>query len=241
MADLLLRASCDDVGLRRESSADVGALPMWLARLALAIPAGSAVRINVDGDLPVPLGHLIEGAGFTGSGPDYTRAATLCDYVAPGMRFLVCGLNPSPGASESGIGFVTKGNRFWPAAMSAGLVSADRKPIDALTLDGVGFTDLVKRSTPRADEIRSVEYQAGLARLERLVQWLKPKTIVMVGLTGWRQATDRPKAQAGWQRSSLGGCPVYLMPNTSGLNTHSTLDDLVGHLTAAAEGPPPEA
>lgn len=239
MADLLLRASCDDVGLRRESSADVGALPMWLTRLALAIPAGSAVRINVDGDLPVPLATLIEGAGFSGDGPDYVRESTLCDYVAPGMRFLVCGLNPSPSASESGIGFVTNGNRFWPAALESGLVSADRKPLDALTLDGVGFTDLVKRTTVRADEVRSVEFQAGLARLERVVQWLKPKTIVMVGLTGWRLAVGEAKAAAGWQASSLGGCPVYLMPNTSGINTHATLADLVEHLTEAAAGPPP--
>lgn len=239
MADLLLRAWCDDVGLRRESSADVGALPMWLAKLARAIPAGCTVRINVDGDLPVPLGNLTEGAGFSGSGPEYVREPTLCDYVAPGMRFLVCGLNPSPNASEAGVGFATKGNRFWPAALESGLVSSDRKPVDALTLDGVGFTDLVKRTTVRADEIRSVEYQAGLTRVERLVQWLKPKTIVMVGLTGWRQATGAPKAAAGWQPSSLGGCPVYLMPNTSGLNTHATLSDLVGHLTEAAAGPPP--
>lgn len=212
---------------------------MWLARLALAIPVGSAVRINIEGDLPIPLGNLLEGAGFSGSGPDYVREATLCDYVAPGMRFLVCGLNPSPSASESGTGFVTQGNRFWPAALNAGLVTSDRKPIDALTLDGVGFTDLVKRTTVRADEIGSVEYQAGFARLERLVQWLKPKTVVMVGLTGWRAAIGDPQATAGWQPASLGGCAVYLMPNTSGLNTHSSLDDLVGHLTEAAAGPPP--
>ncbi len=239
MADLLLRASCDQVGLRRESSIDAGAVPIWLARLHRALPAGAATRINIDGNLPVPFSSLIEGAGFSGTGPEYLRVESLCDYVSPGMRFLVSGLNPSPTAAEKGIGFVTPGNRFWPAALQAGIVTSDRKPIDALTLDGVGFTDLVKRVTVRADEVGAVEFRAGQARLERLVHWLKPKTIIMVGLTGWRQASNEPKAKAGWQSTSLGGCPVYLMPNTSGINTHSSLEDLVGHLVEAAAGPPP--
>jgi hypothetical protein len=32
---------------------------------------------------------------------------------------------------------------------------------------------------------------------------------------------------------ALGGAPVYVMPSTSGLNTHVRIDDLVDHLERA--------
>lgn len=237
MTDLLVRASCDEVGLRRESSVDAGGLPLWLTRLHLALPAGAAFRLTIEGDVPVPLATLIEGAGFSGVGPDYVRLLSLPDFVIPGMRFLVCGLNPSVHAAEAGVGFVSANNRFWNVAREAGLVTSDRKPMDAVTMDGVGFTDLVKRSTPKADEVTKAEYRAGFSRIEKLATWLAPKTIVMVGLSGWRAASD-PKANAGWQPTDLGGSPVYVMPSTSGLNTHHTSSDLTAHIVEAMSGPP---
>ncbi len=51
-----------------------------------------------------------------------TRTRTLPDTVGPGMRLLVCGLNPSVYAADAGVGFARPGNRFWPAALAAGLV-----------------------------------------------------------------------------------------------------------------------
>jgi hypothetical protein len=41
-------------------------------------------------------------------------------------------------------------------------------------------------------------------------------------------------ATAGVQPQPLGDRPVYLMPSTSGLNGRSSLNDLTGHLIAAA-------
>ena len=61
-----------------------------------------------------------------------TRARTLPDFVGPGMRLLVCGLNPSVYAADAGVGFARPGNRFWPAALAAGLVTRDRDPRHAL-------------------------------------------------------------------------------------------------------------
>lgn len=237
MSDLVVKASSDDVGLRRESAVDAGGLPLWLARLHQAVPAGTALRLSIEGKLPVSMDTLIEGAGFADNGQNVIRQRTLPDLVSPGMRLLISGLNPSLRAADAGVGFVTKGNRFWPAMMAAGLVTADRKPAEALLMHGVGFTDLAKRATAKADELTPAEFAAGLSRLDRLCTWLRPKTLVMVGLTGWRHATDR-SASAGWQETRLGDTPVYLMPNTSGLNTHVSLDQLTEHFLEAAAGPP---
>jgi double-stranded uracil-DNA glycosylase len=161
------------------------------------------------------------------------RARTLADTVGPGMGLLVCGLNPSIYAADAGAGFARPGNRFWPAALAAGLVTRDRDPAHALRAHGVGMTDLVKRATARADVLTATEYRTGMARLERMVTWLQPRATVMVGLAGWRAAVD-PGARVGWQEARLGGRPVYVMPSTSGANAHATPADLAAHLRAAA-------
>ena len=161
------------------------------------------------------------------------RERTLPDTVGWGMRLLVCGLNPSVLSADVGIGFARPGNRYWPAALAAGLVSRDRDTRHALVHHGIGMTDLVKRATPRADALTTDEYRNGVGRVGRLVEWLQPGAVVMVGLAGWRAAVDR-KAVAGVQPEPFGGRPVYVMPSTSGLNAGSRLDDLTDHLRTAA-------
>ncbi len=96
------------------------------------------------------------------------------------------------------------------------------------------MTDLVKRSTARAEEIERAEYRAGYQRLVRVVGWLQPRVVCVIGLTGWRTAFDR-KAVAGPQTASLEGSAVYVMPNTSGLNARVSPDELTRHLRAALE------
>lgn len=190
------------------------------------------------------LEDVVTGAGFEldelderhGAEPGFTvrarRARTLPDTVAPGLRALVCGLNPSVRAADAGVGFVTPGNRFWPAALAAGLVTRDRDPRHALVHHGVGMTDLVKRATPRADGLSAAEYRSGVERLDRLCAWLRPGVVCFVGLAGWRAAVDRT-ATPGRQPQMLGGCRVYVLPSTSGANASSRLPDLVAHLRAA--------
>jgi len=196
---------------------------------------------------PEPLTDLLVGAGFTldeapADPGDHrharltaraTRARTLPDTVGPGMRLLLCGLNPSLYAADAGIGFARPGNRFWPAVRAAGLATVDRDPDRALLDHGLGMTDLVKRATVAAAELRTEEYRAGLARVERLVAWLRPGAVCFVGLAGWRAAVDR-RARPGVQPDGLGGVPVYVMPSTSGLNAATPLAALVDHLRAAA-------
>jgi TDG/mug DNA glycosylase family protein len=149
------------------------------------------------------------------------------------MRLLVCGLNPSEFAADAGVGFARPGNRFWPAALEAGVVTHDRDPRHALAHHGIGMTDLVKRATIGAKELTRAEYREGAARVERLVRWLRPGAICFVGLAGWRAAVEA-RATAGVQPDGFGGVPAYVMPNTSGLNARTPLHALADHLRAAA-------
>ena len=197
---------------------DVGAL--------MTVGFGSGISPEFERD-------LLEGAGLVRRRSGVERLRTLPDTVGAGMTLLICGLNPSLHAADMGIGFGRSGNRFWPAALDAGLVSTDRDPRLALTDHGVGMTDLVKRATRRADQLSAAEYQRGLERVERLVSWLNPAAVCFVGLAGWRAAVDR-KAVRGPQDRRVGGRPAYVMPSTSGLNARTTRDELASHLRQAA-------
>ena len=224
-----------------------GQLPLLLADLHRCLAVGGRLDVVVPAggrgdDVPPPvrerLGPVLAGAGFepptVGGGPQAApivcrRARTLPDTVAPAMRVLVCGLNPSLYAADAGTAFARPGNRFWPAALAAGLVSVDRDPWHALRHHGVGMTDVVKRATVAAGELSADEYRRGMARVERLCADLGPAIVCFVGLAGWRAAVDRA-AVAGRQPGTLGGRPVYLMPSTSGRNASARLDDLTAHL-----------
>lgn len=223
-------------------------------------PAREVVTTPEDGDdlpgryfavwHPDRLAAVVEAAGFgiddlqiieaEGAWPRIQLAATarraLPDHVGPDMRLLCCGLNPSLHAADAGVGYVTANNRFWPAMALAGLATRDRDPRHLLRADGIGMTDLVKRATARADELAAAEHREGVARLEQLCAWLRPSAVAIVGLAGWRAAVDR-RASVGWQERRLGPSPVYVLPSTSGLNAGTSLDDLVGHLLAAATPP----
>ena len=221
----------------------VAAIPsdLHLAHRRLAV--GTLVEVAVAHQVGTGrLVDLVAGAGFDvrraptddGRGPlvvAASRARTLADSVAPDLRLLVCGVNPSLYSADAGVGYARPGNRFWPAALAAGVATVDRDPVAALA-GGLGMTDFAKRATRTAAEVTRDEYLVGFARVTRLVEWLRPGAVCFVGLSGWRTVVDR-HAVAGLQPSPIGGRPAYVMPSTSGLNARTPLAELVDHLGAA--------
>ncbi|MBJ82884.1 MAG: mismatch-specific DNA-glycosylase [Acidimicrobiaceae bacterium] len=176
------------------------------------------------------------GAGFSLQAP--SRGAdsihvtakpirTLSDTVNSDMRLLLVGLNPSFHAADAGYGFAGPSNRFWSAALEAQIVSKERDSIHALQVDRVGMTDLVKKPTSKASELTDTHFRVGFARVSRMCSWLRPKVVCVLGITGWRAALGDPKLSLGAQMTRLGGRPVYVLPNPSGLNAHTNHGDMV--------------
>lgn len=88
---------------------------------------------------------------------------TLPDYLAPGIRLLLVGINPSICSVQHGHHVARKASRFWPAfsasRLSAGVRAALGRDVlgpedDARLLDvGIGLTDVVKVPSANAAQI----------------------------------------------------------------------------------------
>jgi TDG/mug DNA glycosylase family protein len=193
----------------------------WPIRLAEAVVEGGGFAVEA-----------IRDDGVEWLDIEARRVRSLPDTVGPGMRMLIVGLNPSEYSADAGVPFARSNNRFWPALEAAGLGVGARDPRTVFDAQHIGFTDLVKRATPRASQLQVDEYSAGFARLERLCEWLRPAVVCFAGLGGYRAARDR-SAATGPQAIRLGGARVYVMPNPSGANAHVGVADLARHLREA--------
>ena len=152
----------------------------------------------------------------------------LPDVVGPGLRVLFAGINPSLRSAEVGHNFARPGNRFWKALHLAGFTPRVYVPEEDVSLPelGLGITNIADRPTRAADELSLEELRAGAAQLEALVAELAPRLVAVVGVTAYRQAFARPKAALGLQEETIGGRPVWVLPNPSGLNANHQLPDL---------------
>jgi double-stranded uracil-DNA glycosylase len=153
---------------------------------------------------------------------------TLPDLVAPGMRVLLVGINPSLWSGWSGLHFGRPSNRLWPTLSESGLTGRRLGPedTDELMAAGIGITNLVARATARADELSDDEIRAGVPRLRALVAQWHPASIAILGVTAYRVAFRAPKAVVGRQAETFEGALLWVLPNPSGLNAHYQQPDL---------------
>jgi TDG/mug DNA glycosylase family protein len=172
--------------------------------------------------------------GFTRAELEACRDATVPDLVGPATRLLFVGINPGLWTAAAQAHFARRGNRFYPALARAGILdhvidAADGyTPADRAYLlgRGIGITNIVARATARADELGRAELVAGARRLTELVDELRPPVVAILGVTAYRQAFGAASASVGEQPERLAGSALWVLPNPSGLNAHSSLSDL---------------
>jgi double-stranded uracil-DNA glycosylase len=146
----------------------------------------------------------------------------LVPIVGPHLDVLFVGINPSLRSAEVGHNFARPGNRFYPALHAAGFTPRQLKPEEDVDLPayGVGITNIAPRPTRAADELSREELRAGAVQLEALVAEVQPRLVAILGLMAYRTAFGRGKATMGLQPETIGGRPVWILPNPSGLNAH---------------------
>jgi double-stranded uracil-DNA glycosylase len=152
----------------------------------------------------------------------------LPDVIAPDLALLFCGINPGLYSATIGCHFGRPGNRFWPALHASGFTDRLLTPFDQreLLTSRCGITNLVARATATADEVTDRELQAGGRTLARKVRRYRPRLVAFLGITAYRAAFARPKANLGRQTERLAGAGIWVLPNPSGLNAHFRLTEL---------------
>jgi TDG/mug DNA glycosylase family protein len=155
--------------------------------------------------------------------------ALVPDLVRPGLKVLLCGINPSLWSGATGYHFANPSNRLWPVLHGAGWTPRRLHPseTDEVLQAGIGITNLVPRATARADELTDDEVRAGLSRVAALAEQVQPQWVAFLGMTAYRTATGNRKAVVGPQPDGLGRSRVWLLPNPSGLNASWQLPRLV--------------
>lgn len=159
---------------------------------------------------------------------------TITDVIADDLDVLFCGINPGLYSGAVGHHFARPGNRFWPALHAAGFTPVLLGPFrERELLDlGLGITNLVARTTARADELSPAELRAGAASLRRKVARRRPRFLAVLGVTAYRHAFGNKAAAVGPQDEVVHATRVWVLPNPSGLNAHYQLPDLAREFRA---------
>jgi TDG/mug DNA glycosylase family protein len=162
---------------------------------------------------------------------------TLPDLLRPGLDLVFIGINPSVYSTIQGHYFARKTNRFWPAFSRSILSESARRALgvdrlepihDAILLEhGIGFTDVVKRPTARADELDPIEFATGATDLAAKLETFRPRIACFQGMMGYRpfarvHAPALPKPVLGEQPLRIGETRLFVVPSPSPANAHAS-------------------
>ena len=169
----------------------------------------------------------------------------LTDRIEPGVRVLLIGINPGVMSATTGHHFAGPTNRFWRLLYEAGLVPEPVTHVDddRLPMWGIGMTNLIARPSPGIDVLKPDEYIQGWQILEKKIDRFRPKIVAFVGVTMyralWRVLTQTPLGapkprgeggpaiKPGFQKATVHGARLFVLPNPSGRNAHFSYDDML--------------
>ncbi len=154
--------------------------------------------------------------------------SALPDRLGPGLDIVSIGINPSLYSVEKGYNFARPGNRFWPTLKAAQIVVAElesgKAAMDILFREHrIGFTDIVRRATARADELNEDDYRLGARALKRKLLKHQPLIAWFQGVSAFQKYLEhaegmKRKVQSGLQAETIGATRIFVTPNPSGAN-----------------------
>ena len=141
---------------------------------------------------------------------------TLPDYLRSGMKLVIVGCNPGDRSARVGHYYAGRGNEFWLLLYKSGIVPEllehrdDKRMIEF----GIGLTDLVKRPTRGAEELRREEFAEGRILLAQKLEQYTPQVIAFNGKHTYENFSQRP-CKPGLQKEQLYGAMVFVLPSTT--------------------------
>ena len=168
--------------------------------------------------------------------PQTETLNTLHDHLKSDLDIVLVGLNPSLYSVEVGHYFATPRNRFWRAINRSGLLT---EPLDANTdykmlEQSIGMTDIVKRPTRGASDLRAADYREWAPVLKAKLERFEPLIVCFHGAVAYRsylryaEGISASSLELGLQPQTIGRSRVFMVPNPSPANAAYSLDTLVG-------------
>ncbi|HET7840286.1 MAG TPA: mismatch-specific DNA-glycosylase [Terriglobia bacterium] len=161
----------------------------------------------------------------------------LPDFLRPGLAVVFVGINAGERSARVGHYYAGRGNQFWPLLFESGLIPRPLKPEDdhrVLEL-GIGLTDVVKRWSKSANDLRAVDFKLGIPRLREVLKNSTPRIVAFNGKAGYEKLSGHA-AKLGWQKEPLEGARVFVLPSTSGRNGSLTRAEKLVYFRRLARG-----
>ena len=154
----------------------------------------------------------------------------LPDYLRPGLKVILVGINPGLRSAEVGHHFAGPNNRFWQLLHDSGLTPRRLTyEEDAHLLDlGIGLTNIADRPTRSSSDLSKEDFERGRRALARKIARLRPSYVAFVGLTAYREFRgSRAHVHCGFQENPIEGAEVFVLPNPSGRNAHYSYPEML--------------
>ncbi|XP_072257256.1 G/T mismatch-specific thymine DNA glycosylase isoform X2 [Pyxicephalus adspersus] len=121
---------------------------------------------------------------FNGVSEAELMTKTLPDILTFNLDIVIIGINPGLMAAYKGHHYPGPGNHFWKCLFLSGLSDKQLNHLDDLMLPeqfGIGFTNMVERTTPGSKDLSSKEFREGGRILLQKLQKYKPRIAAFNG------------------------------------------------------------
>ncbi|XP_018414424.1 PREDICTED: G/T mismatch-specific thymine DNA glycosylase isoform X1 [Nanorana parkeri] len=121
---------------------------------------------------------------FNGVSEAELLTKTLPDILTFNLDIVIIGINPGLMAAHKGHHYPGPGNHFWKCLFLSGLSDKLLNHLDDLALPeeyGIGFTNMVERTTPGSKDLSSKEFREGGRILLQKLQKYKPRIAAFNG------------------------------------------------------------
>jgi mismatch-specific thymine-DNA glycosylase len=140
------------------------------------------------------------------------------DYLRPGLRLVIIGINPGLRSGTTGHHYAYPGNHFWPLLYESGLLperltyAEDFRAVDY----GIGLTNLCDRTSREASDLSREELAAGAPVLRQKLLEHQPLFACFNGMGIYEAFSGRRKVKPGLQEETVGKTRMFVVPSSSG-------------------------
>ncbi|MGH3005040.1 MAG: mismatch-specific DNA-glycosylase [Gaiellaceae bacterium] len=142
------------------------------------------------------------------------QVETLEDLLRPGLHAVCIGINPAPTSVRAGHYYQGRlGQQFYERLRRAELLPRASGWEDDLAFEnGIGFTDIVKRATAKASEVRPKEYAYGQDLLRARMRAVQPRLVIFTFKKTAEVLFGSIAGNGLIRDRDLAGAPIFVMP-----------------------------